>query len=207
MSLEEIENLPILDKETAISQLDDAELFDTMLMGFEDMSMRGNLTDLKISLEKSDFPNVRLSTHSLKGASSYIHAERVKTLAALIQCSVDNQKYDDIFKYYPELIKQCVLLKRKIRYEACAKDGKQFGDDESDFDLPIAKYYKIIKRSANDFDVAQVSKPPIPTSNEKPTSGGSRDQINGCKNETGQNDVGTKLEGALKCIGCTCCII
>ena len=166
MATEDIESLPILDRETAIKQLDDVSLFETMLMGFEDMSMRNNLTDLKLALEKADYYNIRLSSHSLKGASSYLRAERVRAAAAQVQMAVDSQKSDDIFKYYPILVKQCILLKRRIRYEACIKEGildcycigKQFHDDETDFDVPIAKYYQLIKRSANDFDVIQVSK-------------------------------------------------
>ena len=39
-------------------------------------------------------------------------------------------------------------------------------DDEADFDVPISKFFKIIKRSANDFDIMQMLKvsqpPPIP---------------------------------------------
>ncbi len=124
MSVQEIESLPILDKATAIQQLDDAELFETMLMGFEEMSMRRNLTELKIAMDDVDYYNIRLNSHSLKGASSYLHAERVKTAAADVQFAVDNQKVDDIFKHYPILIKQCIVLKRAIRYEACAKDRK-----------------------------------------------------------------------------------
>ena len=172
MSLEEIERLPILDKEIAIKHLDDAGLFETMLMGFEEMSMRNNLTNLKIALEKMDYYNIRLSSHSLKGASSYLHAERVKTAASLIQFAVDKQRPDDIFKYYPILIKQCILLKRRVRYEECLKESKPFRDDESDFDVPLAKYFKIIKRSSNDFDIMQISKPgqfpPVPKYDFKP---------------------------------------
>ncbi len=122
MSVQEIEALPILDKETAIQQLDDADLFDTMLTGFEEMSMRRNLTELKIALDDIDYYNIRLNAHSLKGASSYLHAERVKTAAANMQLAVDSQKGEDIFKYYPILIKQCMILKRRIRQEACTKE-------------------------------------------------------------------------------------
>jgi len=39
-------------------------------------------------------------------------------------------------------------------------------EDEADFNVPIAKYYKLIKRSNNDFDIIQIAKanplPPIP---------------------------------------------
>ena len=157
MSLEDIENMPILDKETAITQLGDSSLFDVMLTSFEEMSMRTNLTDLKIALEKVDYINIRLSSHSLKGAASYIHAERVKTATSLLQSVIDNKKYDEISKHYLVLIKQCILLKRRIRYETCIKEEKSFNDDESDFDIPIAKNFNVIKHSATDFYIVEVS--------------------------------------------------
>eukprot|EP00826_Nyctotherus_ovalis_P000729 TRINITY_DN10028_c0_g1_i12.p1 TRINITY_DN10028_c0_g1~~TRINITY_DN10028_c0_g1_i12.p1 ORF type:complete len:250 (-),score=67.59 TRINITY_DN10028_c0_g1_i12:96-740(-) len=167
MSLDDIDSLPILDKEMAINQLDDAELFETMLSGFEEMSMRSNLTDIKIAIEKADYGNVRLSSHSLKGASSYIHAERVKTVASLIQTAVDSNNCALVAKYYPELVKQCILLKRMIRREACSKDGKVFEDDDSDFDVPIAKNFKVVKRSNNDFEVAQIGEMEVPADNKE----------------------------------------
>ena len=156
MSLDEIDELPILDKETAINQLDDVELFETMIVGFEDMSMRSNLTDLKIAIEKLDYSNIRLSSHSLKGASSYIHAERVKTVASLIQSAIDDNQIDSINKYYSVLIKQCILLKKAIRHEMCTKEAKPFEDDDNDFDVPIAANFKVIKKSSDDFEVVQI---------------------------------------------------
>lgn len=123
MSIEEIERLPILDKQTAIKHLDDEDLFETMLMGFEDMSMKKNLVELKIAMDDLDYYNIRLNSHSLKGASSYLHAERVREASAQIQFAVDYQKANDIFKFYPILIKQCIILKKKIRYEACLKES------------------------------------------------------------------------------------
>jgi len=160
MASADIESLPILDKVTAIKDLDDVKLFENMLMGFEDMAMKTNLTNLKIALENMDYYNIRMSSHSLKGAASYLHAERVKTSASLVQLAVDEQKPLNIFKYYPILLKECIVLKRRIRQEACQKAGKPLKDDESDFDIPIAKYFKLIKRSSLDFEVLQIMKPP-----------------------------------------------
>eukprot|EP00826_Nyctotherus_ovalis_P026430 TRINITY_DN2063_c0_g3_i4.p1 TRINITY_DN2063_c0_g3~~TRINITY_DN2063_c0_g3_i4.p1 ORF type:complete len:223 (-),score=59.91 TRINITY_DN2063_c0_g3_i4:655-1323(-) len=158
MTLENIDSFPVLDKETAINQFDDAELFEQILMGFEEMSMRGNLNDLKKGIENNDYVTIRLSAHSLKGASSYIHADRVRELTSMIQQAVDSKKYEDVHKCYPALIKQCILLKRRIRFEEYAKNGKVFDSEgEEDFDVPIAKNYKVMKRSTNDFDVVQVS--------------------------------------------------
>ena len=43
--------------------------------------------------------------------------------------------------------------------------GKPFVEDETDFNVPISKYFKLIRRSYNDFDVVQITKvtqlPPI----------------------------------------------
>ena len=124
MDLAEIESLPILDKETAIRDLGDVELFETMLMGFEEMTMRKNLTELKFAIEDLNYKAIRLNSHSLKGASSYLHAERVKTAAAQLQFTIDSQTPEEIFKKYPVLIKQCIILKRKIRLEGCLKESK-----------------------------------------------------------------------------------
>ena len=189
MYLDDINKLPIIDKETAIEQLDDAQLFESMLMGFEEMSMRNNLTELMIALEKKDYVNVRLSSHSLKGASSYIHAERVKTLASNIQIAIDNKTNEDAFKYYPELVKQCIILKRQIRKEACTKSGKAFANDDSDFDVPIAKFFKIEKRSADDFDVVQIS--------------GNTDSTK----KTIKEEEGIKMNEEAKSVGCQCFLL
>lgn len=180
MTSEEIERELILDKETAIKQLGDEDLFMTLLTGFEDMTLRKNLIDLKISLENIDYYNIRQNAHALKGASAYLYAQRVKSATSHIETAVENRQVGEIFKYYPILIKQCIILKQKIRYEICLKEsmyhnltflGKPFSEDESDFDVPIAKFYKLIKRSANDFDIKQIMKtgdlPPIPAYNFK----------------------------------------
>ncbi len=121
MSLDDVEALPVLDKEAAIKQLGDAALFETMMEGFNDMSLRKNLTGLKIAFDELDYFNIRLQAHSLNGTSGYLHAERVKTIAEKLQMDVDSQKVDSMFKDYPALIKQCVMLKKAIRFENCKK--------------------------------------------------------------------------------------
>lgn len=123
MDLDNIEELPILDMETAIKDLGDDSLFISMMERFEDMSMRENLTNLKIALDDLDYFNIRTQSHSLKGASSYIHAERVKTAAEKIQSCVEHQQIEGIFKAYPILIQQCIILKRKIRSEMCRRNS------------------------------------------------------------------------------------
>lgn len=154
-TMQNIENLPILDKETAISELDNAELFEEMLFSFEDMSMYENLNDLKVAIENSDLRNIRLTSHSLKGASSYIHAERVKSAAANMQEAIDKGKPEEVEKYYPELVRQCILLKREIRKELCDKEKKPFNEDYTDFDVPLATGYSVVK-IPGDFKVARV---------------------------------------------------
>lgn len=109
----------MLDKETAIKQLGDYSLFETMLEGFEEMSMRKALTGLKIAYDDLDYRNIRLQAHSLKGSSSYLHAERVRAIGEKLQADVDSQNLDSIFKDYPVLIKQCIALKKAIRFEVC----------------------------------------------------------------------------------------
>jgi HPt (histidine-containing phosphotransfer) domain-containing protein len=128
MELENIEELPILDKQTAITDLGEENLFFTMIEGFEEMSLRKNLTALKIAFDDLDYYNIRAQAHSLKGASSYIHAERVKTAAERMQYCIEHQLADSIFKVYSTLIQQCIILKRKIRSEVCRKNSKISGD-------------------------------------------------------------------------------
>lgn len=81
MNLDNIEELPILDKAAAIERLGDESLFETMMEGFEDMTMGKNLTTLKIAVDELDYLSIRMQAHSLKGASSYLGAERVKKAA------------------------------------------------------------------------------------------------------------------------------
>ena len=154
-----IDELPVLDKTNAIKQLGDAELFETMLEGFEEMSMRKNLIGIKIAIDELDYFNVRVQAHSLKGSASYVHAERVKTAAEKLYTDIDSKNVEGLFKDYPILVKQCIILKKTIRFEGCKKKKGQFKDDDTDFDIPLSKFYKIMKRSALDFDVMQISKP------------------------------------------------
>ena len=122
MSIGHIDDLPVLDKDTAIKQLGDLDLFVTMMEGFEDMSLRKNLTSLKIALDELDYFNIRLQAHSLKGCSSYLRAERVRLVAEKLQSDVDKQQVEAVFKDYPILLKQCIILKKAIRFESCKKN-------------------------------------------------------------------------------------
>jgi len=161
-----LDELPILDKLNAIKQLGDAELFETMLEGFEEMSMRKSLLNLKIAMDDLDYFNIRLTAHSLKGSASYVRAERVKSAAEKVYNDIDSQNVEKLFRDYPALIKQCIMLKKAIRYETCKKKKIQFKDDNEDFNVPISKFYMIAKRSSLDFEVVQMLRPdhipPIP---------------------------------------------
>lgn len=78
----------------------------------------------------------------------------------------------------------------------------QFRDDEADFEVPLSKFFRIVKRSSFDFDVIQVSRvadlPPIPKYefNKSPgTAHPSNDSVptfdNGSKQSTGINPAST----------------
>ena len=123
MSNGNIEELQIMNKQEAIDGLGGLELFESMLEGFEDLSLRKNLTGLKIALDEIDYYSIRMQAHSLKGSSSYLRAERVTKLAEKIQSDVEKRLAQEIFKDYATLIKQCILLKRMIRYEIFKKAG------------------------------------------------------------------------------------
>ncbi len=137
MSIANIEDLPILDRKAAIEGLGGLELFENMLEGFEDLSLRKNLTALKIALDELDYYSVRMQAHSLKGSSSYLHAERVTKIAEKMQKDVEDQLPEEIFKYYPILIKQCIMLKRMIRLDILKKQGSLFFS----FALSVSNHY------------------------------------------------------------------
>ena len=122
-SIPNLEKLLIIDKKAAIEGLGGLELFESMLEGFEDLSLRKNLTSLKIALDEMDYFSIRMQAHSLKGSSSYLHAERVTKIAEKMQNDVEKQLPEEIFKDYPLLIKQCIVLKRAIRFDLLKKQG------------------------------------------------------------------------------------
>eukprot|EP00826_Nyctotherus_ovalis_P061630 TRINITY_DN878_c0_g1_i4.p1 TRINITY_DN878_c0_g1~~TRINITY_DN878_c0_g1_i4.p1 ORF type:complete len:217 (+),score=44.28 TRINITY_DN878_c0_g1_i4:204-854(+) len=186
MYLNEVEKLPVLDEDAAMKELNDRELLETIMLGFEDMTMRGSLAKLKAALENANYTNVRICSHALKGAASYIHAERVRAQSSNLQTAVDNKHYENAAKYYCELIKECIVLKKRIRLEKCKKKGKIFIEDSSDFDVPIAKGYKIVKKSQKNFNVVSIkksSKTPIVGADENVNSMNRQAQINGATKE------------------------
>ena len=117
MSIDNIEELPILNKEAAIKGLGSKELFQNMLDNFEDLTLKTTLLSLKVAMDELDYLAIRSQAHSLRGSLSYIYAERATKYAEKIQLGVENQIIDDVLENYRELIKQCIILKRTIRYE------------------------------------------------------------------------------------------
>jgi hypothetical protein len=123
MASDNIDALAILDKEAAIKELGNEGLFDMMLEGFEDMTMRKNLTQIMIAMDDLNFGAVARQANSLKGAVSYLHAERIQVLSDKLISDVEARNPEAIFQDYSQLIVQCITLKRKIRYEESKKKG------------------------------------------------------------------------------------
>ncbi len=119
----DIDQLPILSKKAAIACLGGPELFENMIESFEDLTLRKNLRTLKIALDDVDYAGIHAQAHSLKGSAGYLHAERVTRAAEKIERDVDLQLPNEIFKDYPQLIKQCIVLKRAIRREILHQQG------------------------------------------------------------------------------------
>lgn len=123
MNQECSEELHIMDKIVAIERLGDENLFFTMMEGFEDITMSKNLVDLKIAMEELDYSSIRAHSHSLKGAASYLGAERVYKAAEKLQLDIENRRTDKVFVDYATLIHECIMLKRIIRSELCKKES------------------------------------------------------------------------------------
>eukprot|EP00826_Nyctotherus_ovalis_P062973 TRINITY_DN9196_c0_g1_i2.p1 TRINITY_DN9196_c0_g1~~TRINITY_DN9196_c0_g1_i2.p1 ORF type:complete len:211 (+),score=55.10 TRINITY_DN9196_c0_g1_i2:216-848(+) len=159
MSLDDLTNLLIVDRKAAIEQLEDEDLFETMFLSFDEMSMHNSLISLKKAVEKADYPNIKFSSHSLKGAASYIRARRVEFVAGLIQKAIENNQNELVYRYYPELIKQCILLKRVIYETLCKKEDRPLVRDDTEYDVPIAENFKLLKKANDKFDIVQVARP------------------------------------------------
>ena len=158
MTLEQIEEFPILNREHAVYYLEDAEVFDTIIEGYSETKLKRGLNSFKAALEAGDFNRVALESQALKNCAIYIQAQRTVAVArAIYESCVPKLEVDAICQYYPILIKQSILLRRRIRQEIFQKNKLVFNEDnDADFDVPIAKQYKLDKRSFNDFDVSQV---------------------------------------------------
>jgi len=118
-----IEELQIINKEKAIECLGGQDLFENMMEGFEELSLKKSLVALKIAMDDLDYLNIRMAAHSLKGSASYLQAERVAFITAKMQADVEKQLPEEIFKDYAVLIKQAILLRRAIRFHVQKKNG------------------------------------------------------------------------------------
>ena len=88
---------PLLDSVSAINDLGDDGLFNILLENF-DASTAKTLDDLKVAMDKIDYFEIRMKSHAMKGPSAYIHAERVRRAAEIVQFCVDNQEADNTYK-------------------------------------------------------------------------------------------------------------
>ena len=78
---------------------------------------------LKIAGDELDYVSIRQQIMSLKASASYICAKRVQYLSEKIQLSIENELLNEILKYYPILIKECIILKRIINRELYREKG------------------------------------------------------------------------------------
>lgn len=160
------DNLMLLNSKKAITDLGDAELYNMMLAGIEDTTLRPNLAKLKNAMDVFDYKEIRMTSHTLKGSIAYIGGERAKRASEIVQFNVDKQQGPEIFKNYPLIIEECIKLKREIRrYSVMNKlenSPSEFKENDADFDVPICKFYKLKKESATNFKIVQEIFPTIP---------------------------------------------
>ena len=116
------DSAPILDPAGAIAGLESDELFNTLIDAY-DATLINTLKDLKVAMDSFDYKEIRMKSHSLKGPSSYIHAERVRRAAEIVQQNVDKQEGPNIFKNYPMLIKECIILRREVRIHVAKRES------------------------------------------------------------------------------------
>ena len=126
MSLQRLEELPIIDHRAAMVQYGEDSMLMNLLPTFEDMSLGKDLIALKVGIDELDFYVVRAKAHSLKGASGYMCARRLYLIAEKLQFDVDRQQTDEVFLDYAILIRQCILVKREIRLEIAKSEGRYF---------------------------------------------------------------------------------
>ena len=124
MSIPNIDELLILNKEVAVDGLGGVDLYENMIDSFEEMSLRKTLIILKIAVDEFDYYSVYTQAHILKGSASYLRADRVSLLAEKIQADVEQQLPDEAFKDYALLLKQCILLKRAVRFDILKRKGR-----------------------------------------------------------------------------------
>jgi len=105
---------PLLDPQSAISDLGDDSLFNMLLENYDSSTIK-TLEDLRVAMDKIDYYEIRMKSHAMKGPSAYIHSERVRRAAEIVQFCIDRQEAENAYKYYPQLIKEFIKLRRKIK--------------------------------------------------------------------------------------------
>jgi len=114
------DGMPILNAQKAIENLGDESLFNTLIESY-DSALIKTLEELQVAMDKIDYKEIRMKSHSLKGPSSYIGAERVRRAAEILQFNVDKQEGLKIYKNYPMLMEECIKLRRQIRVYLCTQ--------------------------------------------------------------------------------------
>ena len=115
---------PVLDYDKAINDLGDEGLFNTLLESY-DSTLLKTLDELQVAMDSFDYKEIRMKAHSLKGPSSYIQAERVRRASEVLQQCVDKQEGSNTYKYYAQLIKECISLRRRVRQYLCKLNSNE----------------------------------------------------------------------------------
>ena len=105
----------ILDKKAAIEGLGDIKLFETMIKDFNKGLLKESLNSFNSALDNFDYHALQTQVHSLKGSLSYLHTKKILSVLDEIQTAIEKQMPEDIFKAYPNLLKQCIIFKRTIK--------------------------------------------------------------------------------------------
>ena len=131
----------LLDIKTATDVIGDEGILFDMLGKFMDMNQE-SLTLLKGGVEKLDYQIIRNEAHTLKGSSSYIGASKISAIAKHMQDSCDQKKFKEAIDDYPVFIYEIVNTKREIRTTLARKNNVEASkEDESDYNIPVAKDY------------------------------------------------------------------
>ena len=155
------QNQSIINSAKAIEGLGSKDLFENMVESFEDLSLSSNLRLLKIAFEEYDYDTIKDQTLSLKGAASYIFAEKVFAICSDINDALVKKSPKKIYELYPKLIKECIILKKTIselknKSIYIQKIDKEKSISEDYYNVPIADIYELRKGSGNDFDIVPI---------------------------------------------------
>ena len=119
-----VDNLLVLNKDKAIQDLGDEELYITLMKNFTN-SLLTLLGQLQNAMNTFAYKEIKLASHSLKGTSLYIGAEKFSNAAKIVQDSTDTQDGPAIYKNYPKLIEESIKLRKEIRSCLCRQESKK----------------------------------------------------------------------------------